>query len=276
MQEDWDTLLLLDGCRYDLFESRCRIDGQLESRRSQGSDSHEFIASNFTDRELHNTVYVTENPYVSSVGAGTFHAIENVLEMGWDDELRTVTPEVMREEVANAHERHPYKRIIGHFMQPHFPFIGEIGRRYSHGGIPDRDVDKYHHEVIANGDDDNDLSVWSKLQFKLDGVSEDWVRKAYSENLDLVLDEVEALLDEIDGKVAVSADHGNLFGDWIGPIPCRGYGHPRYLYVDGLVKVPWLIVENGDRRDVIADEPLSVDEMDDEMLEDRLSALGYR
>lgn len=276
MAEDWDTLLLLDGCRYDLFEERCNLDGHLESRISQGSDSHEFIAANFTGRELHDTVYVTSNPYVSSVDEGTFHAIENVLTVGWDDELRVVPPWTMREAVVDAHERYPDKRIIGHFMQPHFPFIGEIGQQYAHGGTPDRDVDSYYHEVISEGEDDNDISVWYKLQFKLDGVTEDWVREAYAENLDLVLDEVEQLLDDIEGKVVLSADHGNLIGDWIGPIPCRGYGHPRHLHVQPLVKVPWFVIENGPRRDVQADPPLDVEEMDEEVLEDRLSALGYR
>jgi len=276
MTENWDTLLLLDGCRYDLFADHCGLDGCLESRWSQGSDSHEFIDANFTGRDLHDTVYVTSNPYMSSVEDGTFHAIENVLLAGWDDELRTVTPETMREAVAEAHEQYPNKRIIGHFMQPHFPFIGEVGQRHAHGGIPDRDVDNYYHEVISEGEDDNDLSVWNKLQFKLDGVTEDWVRAAYAENLELVLDEVEKLLDDVEGKIVVSADHGNLIGDWIGPIPCRGYGHPRHLHVEPLVKVPWFIIENGSRRDVQPDAPLDVDKMDDETLEDRLSALGYR
>lgn len=276
MSEAWDTLLLLDGCRYDVFKNRCKLNGRLESRWSKGSDSHEFITENFVGRELHDTVYVTSNPYISSVDEGTFHAIENVLKKGWDNDLRTVTPATMREAVVAAHERYPKKRIIGHFMQPHFPFIGEVGQRYSHGGIPDRDVDSYYHEVISEGKDDNDLSVWNKLQFKLDGVTDDWVREAYAENLDIVLEEVEQLTCDIEGKVVVSADHGNLIGDWIGPIPCRGYGHPRHLHVEPLMKVPWFIIENGPRRDIQTDTPLNVDEMDRETLEDRLSALGYR
>lgn len=274
MKEDWDTLLLLDGCRYDMFEEQSELPGKLESRRSRGSDSHEFISANFTDRDLHDTVYVTSNPYVSSVSEGTFYAIENVLESDWDEDLRTVPPDAMASAVQDAHESYPNKRIIGHFMQPHFPFIGPTGRELSHGGILDRDVDSYHQEVHED-DRDSDLSIWYKLQFSLDGVTEEKVWRAYRENLDLVLSEIYNLIDTMEGKVVVSADHGNLIGDWIGPIPCRGYGHPRHLHADSLVTVPWLIIEAKSRRDVSAEEPLEVRGLDDETLEDRLAALGY-
>jgi len=39
------------------------------------------------------------------------------------------------------------------------------------------------------------------------------VWEAYNENLDIVLTEIEALLDELDGKSVITADHGNLVGE---------------------------------------------------------------
>ena len=39
MDEDWDNLIILDACRYDLFEEVNTIDGTLESRISLGSAS---------------------------------------------------------------------------------------------------------------------------------------------------------------------------------------------------------------------------------------------
>lgn len=276
MAEDWDTLILLDGCRYDIFADQSTLTGNLEKRRSRGSDSQEFITANFTGRELHDTVYVTSNPYVAAVDEGVFYAIENVLESEWDEDLRTVPPEAMSAAIEEAHARYPNKRIIGHFMQPHFPFIGPTGQEILHGGIHDRDVHRYHEEVIVENKDEEELSIWSKLQFKLDNVTKEQVWQAYRENLDLVLEEVDDLISRVDGKKVISADHGNLVGDWIGPFPCRGYGHPRYLHVDPLVTVPWLVIESENRRNIVEDDPLDITEMDDEILEDRLSALGYK
>ena len=43
VRENWDTLILLDACRFDDFESVNHIQGELSSRISQGVDSHEFI-----------------------------------------------------------------------------------------------------------------------------------------------------------------------------------------------------------------------------------------
>jgi hypothetical protein len=39
MDEDWDTLLILDACRYDLFAEEVPFGGRLESRISLGSSS---------------------------------------------------------------------------------------------------------------------------------------------------------------------------------------------------------------------------------------------
>jgi len=64
MSEDWDNLILLDACRYDAFSKVNTLKGNLEERVSKGSTSKEFIKSNFVGRELHDTVYITANPYV--------------------------------------------------------------------------------------------------------------------------------------------------------------------------------------------------------------------
>jgi len=109
------------------------------------------------------------------------------------------------------------------------------------------------------------------------------VWEAYNENLDIVLTEIEALLDELDGKSVITADHGNLVGERLGPVPTRRkYGHPYGVHTEELVKVPWFILEGETRREIrreIRSEPAI--ESDDENiseteLEDQLEALGYR
>lgn len=261
--EDWDNLLLLDGCRYDVYERRTDLDGALRRVRSRGSDSWEFLRENFRGRRLHDTVYVTANPHAHRLAEGTFHAVVDLLADHWDPDLQTVPPGAVVEGTLRAHETYPHKRLLVHFMQPHFPFIGETGRRLDQGGI----------EMNVDGADHDDEMIWTKLQYGL--VDEGRVRRAYRENVDLALGAVEDLLAELPGRTVVSSDHGNLIGERLRPIPTRGYGHPRGMYVPELLEVPWHVVAESPRREVRADPPEAADRPDEAVLQRRLRELGY-
>lgn len=269
MDEDWDNLFLLDGCRYDLFEGTIDMAGDLDERISPGSESAEFLLSTFGGGTFHDTVYITANPHVFKLPEDTFHATINLLEDEWDSDLNTVPPAPMADAVRKANEDYPEKRLIAHFMQPHYPFIGECGRQLKQGGIGRRNEDGDVVDSVDEGD------IWVKLQFRLDDVTSDVVWEAYRENLELVLEEIYKFLPDIDGKTVLSADHGNLVGDWIGPIPCRGYGHPPNLYVDELVRVPWFEID-GTRREISADPPVRYDDLAEDVVDDRLKNLGYK
>lgn len=267
IREDWDTLVILDACRLDMFEERNYIPGDLQQRRSLGSESWEFLHANFAGEECHNTVYVTSNPYVPKLSDGTFHAVIDLLEDGWDPKQRTVLPETMVTAAQQAAEQYPNKRLIVHFMQPHFPFIGDAGQQLEHGGI----------ERSAAEDEDGEDSkrhVWGSLSHGR--ISKAHVWEAYRENLDIVLPHVETLVESISGKSVVTADHGNLVGERTRPLPVRGYGHPRGLDVPELRTVPWLVVEGEDRRSVVAEPPVEDAGPDEHVVEQRLDALGYR
>ena len=263
-EEDWDNLVILDACRYDMFEGQRFLSGDLQCRRSLGSESWEFLRANFAEMRFHDTVYVTANPHASKLPDNTFHAVVDLLEDGWNAEHRTVLPETMVTAVQRAHERYPNKRLIAHFMQPHFPFIGDAGRRLEHGGI----------ERPSVGGGDSKRHVWGSLGHGRISGEDVWT--AYRENLDIVLPHVDALLTSIPGKSVVTSDHGNLLGEWTHPLPVRGYGHPRGLNVPELREVPWLVVEGSERRSVVAEPPIDEASPSEHVIEDRLKALGYR
>ncbi|WP_206536686.1 hypothetical protein [Halococcus thailandensis] len=265
MAEDWDNLLILDACRFDMFETQNSIAGDLQHRRSLGSESWEFLSENFADRTFHDTVYVTANPHAPKIPSGTFHAVVNLLEEGWDAELGTVHPETVVEAVQQAQNQYPEKRLIAHFMQPHYPFIGEHGRDLNHKGI------SIH---LSSEQSDTKRKVWTNLGYGR--LNRAQVVNAYRENLDIVLNYVEDLLDSLSGRSVVTSDHGNLIGETTSPIPARGYGHPRGLNSDELRIVPWLVVEGSDRRTTVADTPTEQDETDSRVVRDRLHDLGYR
>lgn len=260
VDEDWDTMLILDGCRFDLFKEECGLEGELESRRSRASYSGGFISENFIGRDLHDTVYITANPYTENIPEGTFYYVNNLLDTAWNDELGTVHPNDIEDATRDALHRFPNKRVIAHFMQPHYPFIGEQGKKANTGGIKN----------IGFG-----RTIWQKLQYGLTQLSEQEVWELYAENLQVALDSVDRLLSEEIGKTVITSDHGNLVGDRLSPIPVRGYGHPPNIYVDDLLTVPWFVVDR-DRRTIKPDAPITSDRIQEETTEDRLEALGYR
>ncbi|WP_330632548.1 alkaline phosphatase family protein [Halocatena halophila] len=265
-EEDWDVLHILDACRLDMFRDQNTIDGELESRYSLGSESWEFLNKNFAGDTFHDTVYVTANPHAPSLPEDTFHATINLLESDWDTVLQTVHPEDVTKAALKANKKFPDKRLIIHFMQPHYPFIGEFGQQLDHKG--------YDNPNDESKDDSTPREVWGSLGHGR--ISKDDVWRAYRENLDVVLPHVQQLVDEITGKAVVTADHGNLVGERTSPLPVRGYGHPRGAIAPELREVPWLIVEDGARRTISNDPPVETDRMQDDLVEDRLAALGYR
>ena len=272
--EDWDNLIILDACRYDMFEKANTIPGTLEHRLSKGSNTGEFFEGNFKGSQHFDTVYVTANPVPRvdewcRVDVDTvFHDVVDVWKHYWDEEVNTVRPEPVANAIRKASADYPDKRIIGHFIQPHQPFIGKNGRR-----IEERGMTAY--DKLSDKVGDTEKKVWGKLR---DGeLDTERVVQAYMENLELVLPHVERLCDELVGKTVVTSDHGNLFGEFAVPFPVRRYGHPRGIHTKKLVKVPWLETGFAKRRQITS-QSLDRDEIrtgEDERLE-KLKDLGYR
>ena len=250
MAADWDTAIILDACRYDIFAQRQGLQqGTLEKRTAPGGESREFMQRSFQGRQLHDTVYVTGNPYTTILGSNTFHDL--YMDENWNDAGTEVPPDRLTDTAIRAHESHPNKRIVVHYMQPHLPILH-----------PD------HRHV-------NDSIEYHRTGYILDGVSRTELREAYTANLEYVLEYVEELLTHIEGKVVVTADHGELLGDRQSPIPIRGTDHHPELYVPELVDIPWLTISAGPRRETKADPPQGDLQVDEEIKKDRLEALGY-
>lgn len=265
---DWDLLVILDACRYDYFEAMCTLPGELSAVTSRGSQSEEWLVNNFEGRELHDTVYVSPNAYAPVLSDGTFHAADLFADEGVDETARAILPETVTERALAAARRYPRKRLIVHYMQPHTPYIGETGEQIPHRG-PDPDREGFTPADEVRG-------LWTNIRYGLADVDMELVRRAYRENLRIVLEEVRDLLEAVEGKAVISSDHGELFGERLWPIPIRGYGHPKGVRHRHLVRVPWHELPVTERRDVVSEPPEAVTRPDESDVEDRLAALGYR
>jgi len=247
MAEDWDTLVLLDACRHDAYEAVTALN--VERVRAPGSTTLEFLDRSLLGRTFHDTVYVTANPHVEFLEPDIFHATIGVLDETEED--RPVPgPEPVRRAAERAHEEFPHKRILVHFMQPHRPFLTPFGRTV--------EMTLYRSSVMYRPGR---------------GTSRNDVRRAYRENLNLVLEAVNKLDGAVDGKVVVSADHGELLGERERPIPVTGYGHAADLPLEPLTGVPWHPLSYDTRREVTAGRPVRYDVAD--VVEERLADFGY-
>jgi exonuclease VII small subunit len=276
MKEEWDVLLILDGCRFDMFDRLNTLEGTLEWRRSGGSATREFVQNNFVGGQFYNTVYVTANPFISLDASDAFHDIFHVWRTDWDVTYGTVRPESVRDALLRADEMYPNKRIVGHFMQPHHPFIGPSADGFRHltsGFEPTRNRLLETDTSKIEGD-----PVWQLLERGT--VKLNTVKRAYEENLELVLECAETVLKSVAGLSVVTSDHGNLLDEPaydLLPMWNRRYGHPKYASAKSLVKVPWLVQSSDERRHVTSESPVvGREEIEKDMVEDRLEALGYK
>lgn len=259
--EEWDNLIVLDACRYDLFTEVNSLPGVLEDRTSRGSATLEWLQNNFQGRRMHDTVYVSANGYLEKITnrEDTEFHYSKVLHEAWDESISNVPPEPTEQAARRADNRFPNKRLIIHYLPPHYPFIS--GPKMESDVLEDRGND-----------------FWD--EFRTRGYDEKKVWTAYRASLKRVLSSVRQLLDEFQGRTVVTSDHGNMIGERAKPIPHRDWGHPRGLRTDELVRVPWLVSKAESRKRIIPEKPIvngeeSANKADSETMKSRLRQLGY-
>ncbi len=188
----------------------------------------------------------------------------DVWKHGWDDELGTVPPGSLaasfRERRATAAD---HERTVLHYMQPHAPFLGRgDGRKLTtiREGIK-RQGDRERDDRAADGGtvlsavgdrvrpavesvlEGSSLAMKAGLFLELDtaealsGGTRETALQYHEENLRIALESVAELVEELDGRVVVTADHGEAFGE-------QGiWEHHIETHIPPLVEVPWLELE---------------------------------
>jgi hypothetical protein len=226
VDEDWDYLIILDACRYDAFEEVNWLEGNLQKKVSKAPGTPEWLRKNFTEY-YGDIVYFSGSGFVSpDKSYGGFDSSEHfyhVEPLYLKDEFMedgAPRPEDITDYVIENDDEHPNKRKIIHYCQPHDPFIGDIKMSLKNGDV-DEEADYFRRE-------------------------DSW--EAYCSNLERALKSVERLVENLEGKIVISADHGDCFGE-------HGlYRHFTGIYFDELVEVPWLVIDKGERPEIISEE----------------------
>ncbi|WP_416840400.1 hypothetical protein [Haloferax sp. DFSO52] len=262
VEEDWDNLLLLDACRYDLFEEVADI-SQFDSYsvvESKGSHTSEWTSKNFTPPAKDNLVYVNSSPEVSrNMGTSVTKFIE-AWRTDFDPDKRTVPAENIADRARSAKEENPHCRLLVHFLQPHYPFI-------NHPELQFTSFDSTEEwDISSNSEIGN---VWDAVLEGVVSVEDCW--KGYKDNLEYVLEIAIELANELPGKTVITSDHGNLIGEKPKFSPIKIYGHPKGIHHEHLRKVPWAVIDS-DRSSNRLDQDQKEDSTD---IQEQLKALGY-
>lgn len=271
-KKDWDNLIIIDSCRCDFFKQNNSIEGDLEPFYSLGSSSSEFVRANFSNQEHHDLVVTSANGWYEKVYLQEGFSVFDLHEIKPDNQANEtddvyqkfknagrggwVRPEAVTEKAKEVSKKYPSKRHLIHYHQPHIPFIGPTGIEY------------FDELPLGWGDGGHQGNL---------SISDEIVRQAYSENVNIALDAVSNLLPHLKGKTVISADHGDHLGERGFPIPIKLYAHPSQYYSEELTKVPWFVVEHDDRKEIYEEDPKKEITTDDEKeIDERLRNLGYK
>ena len=219
---NFDTFIIFDACRYDYFEKLYEdyFDGDLEKVWSPASCTPRWIEKAFPDK--YDFTYVSGNPGLSSAGKDVswcrydaskhFKKVIDVWDYGWDETLATTPPNEVT--LAAMFEG---KKIV-HYIQPHFPFIGE-------------------HKILRGGNKVNNRRHGGKgaVGRIIEESGYEYVKIAYEENVKLVMEYTTELIDFLDNeKIIITADHGEFLD--------RPERHPCGRNDKILREVPWLSI----------------------------------
>jgi hypothetical protein len=244
-EREWDLLVVLDTCRTDALAAVADEYDFLDDREaiwSPGSTSGEWVAHTF-DRAytsaIGRTAYVTANPHSDEVLRNRLMPPQYVaVPATWPD-WNPVQPEA-------------------------FGLLDEVwvdGRNEDWGVVPpatltDRDpltqpcAEPF--EALRRGEASRDR-IWAH----------------YLDNLRLVLDEVAVLLENVDAdRVAITADHGEAFGEW------GFYEHPVGCPLPAVKRVPWAETTATDHR--TREAAVAPADTAERNVTEQLRDLGYR
>ena len=295
LEEKWDYLIILDACRYDYFKRVYKdfFDSDNFSEKiSMGGCTPDWLKRNF-DRKS-DTVYITGNPKVSSTkrvdgfdAKRYFLKVYDVWHTHWNQELYAVEPKVLTKQAIKITKQHPGKKAVIHYMQPHEPYLTYEGKKLRKKS-KEKPVLRFIYNCISKLltilrmynmvlrwriSEILRLEVFSQMYYILQDLGDEGLKKYYEENLRLALSSVRDLVQNLDGLIVITSDHGEMLGE-------NGvYGHWPGAKEPKLRQVPWLVIDkpkkNIDLSSEVEEQEPQAPKATDEEIKEKLRHLGY-
>lgn len=220
VEEEWDNLIILDACRYDIF---CKILGKkVPFRISRGSHTTDFLLENFWGKKFPNIIYISTNPFVDLYFKKNFYKIVPLWKFGWNRKFNTVLPSTVVKTALLVRRKYPNKRLIIHFAQPHAPFLKS---RLKDSDFLDLGKKKTRR-----------IKAWFLAARGIISKKEIW--KAYENNVRIAVKHALKLAKKLKGRTIITSDHGETL-KLILPFFILIAEHQPGIYISDLIKVPW-------------------------------------
>lgn len=252
---NWDTLVVLDACRYDVFRDVYQryLSGNLEPVKTGVDNTGAWLKKTFPG--YYDLVYVSGTPHINSWGLSLsetnnewewnwaakkhFKEIVDVWDFGFDKNVGTVRPEAITETGLKLSSD---KKIL-HYVQPHFPSLllehqsrnsgEENGLRKENLNPVKKKIEKVIRRVF---NDKIFIHLKDFIGSTTNGyagcyLSDEGIEYHYRKNIELALESLSRYVENRNEEtVIVTADHGEYLGE-------NGhFGHKE-------MSVPWMRVE---------------------------------
>lgn len=274
MKKDWDNLIVLDACRYDYFKKVYKDyfeEGKLEKVDSEAYETSAWLKNRFLGKYFDKTIYISGTPHVNSVGVNFmkgfdasdhFEKIIDVWDFGWSEDFGGIPPKAVGETTKRVMNKYPEKKIISHFNQPHYPYVGykPVIKSKETGMIEAKRMKEGEKELIYNKIKKVLRKVLGKKRMKkivyspyvkkiikhisvggkgkkpieifVEKHNKKTLLEAYEKNLRSALEEIKEIVNKSPNKkTIITADHGELLGEE----EKYGHGHEDKK----LREVPW-------------------------------------
>jgi len=230
---DFDSLVILDACRFDMFKRVNKFKGELIKCESPAPHTWFWMMAMFPG--YYDLTYFSAHPFIGPKryerypyqACEHFREIVPIFQFGWNERLGTVHPGTVGEVLKHRAETSPYDKGIVHYMQPHGPWIG----KYKFGE-PWSLADHVKYEKLGD------------CIARVIRPPPTFMKRVYKSNLQLVLKSLKKYKDYFVGKTVITADHGEMLGEYSKEWKRRLYLHKIDYppFADKLLKtVPWFV-----------------------------------
>jgi len=232
---EWDTMIVLDACRHDFFKKCNTFKGKLMNVQSIAPHTYSWATNTFTGKypwlyfSAHMWIGDKIRPKKPWNAVQHFKKVLPIWETEWNDDLGTVHPNAVGKYVRKYFEENPEEKCIIHYVQPHGPWIGKPGM-------------KMHWTKELH----DQYGVMADYMAQVKKPPHNFMKKIYKANLNLVLRSIKKYVKYFPGQVVITADHGEMLGEWDKTYRMGLYLHKENFpkWADTLIKqVPWFIMD---------------------------------
>jgi len=127
LSADWKVLIILDACRFDVFANlQFMLPGTLKIANTFCAGTQEWMYNNIYNNDCSDIIYL--NPIImfnTFIPKHNLFKVVDVWKTHWNYEYGTILPSDMTKVALEVIKKHPDKRVIIHYHQPHPPYLQE-------------------------------------------------------------------------------------------------------------------------------------------------------